>query len=149
MADTVTAASTALCELSRWIDAANVHRDPEAVTWGRLAKVSEESGEVIAAYIAATGQNPRKGVTGDQDDVIAELLDVAVTALGAVEHLTGHNGEALPSLLSKIHRVRRRALSPEVAPSAPPKRFLITEPHDGHPSTGACPGCPHEEAPGA
>jgi len=66
---------------------ANAERDPEARTWGRLAKVSEECGEVIAAYIGATGQNPRKGVTNGLDEVRKELLDVAVTSLAAYYHL--------------------------------------------------------------
>lgn len=81
-----------LCSMSRWIDEGNAHRDSEAITWGRLAKVSEESGEVIAAYIGMTGQNPRKGVVNSADDVRKELLDVAVTALAAHEHMTGNMG---------------------------------------------------------
>lgn len=99
----------ALVTLSRWIDQGNAHRDPEAVTWGRLAKITEEAGEVVAAYIGATGQNPRKGVTHAVDDVIEELLDVAVTALAAVEHLTGHAGDAIEMLDGKIVHVATRA----------------------------------------
>lgn len=102
-------AEEALAALSRWIDAGNAHRDPEAVTWGRLAKLSEESGEVIAAFIGATGQNPRKGVTATTGDVVEELLDVAVTALGAIEHLTGHQSSALDRLEEKILAVAQRA----------------------------------------
>lgn len=101
--------SAALVALSRWIDEGNADRDPEARTWGRLAKITEEAGEVIEAYIGATGQNPRKGVTHGVVDVVDELLDVAVTALGAVEHMTGHCGIALPELHAKILRVARRA----------------------------------------
>lgn len=100
----------ALIELSQWIDAANADRDPEARTWGRLAKIGEEFGEVIEAWIGATGQNPRKGVTGGEYQVIEELLDVAVTALGAVEHMTGHAGYSLMFLVRKIHQVRDRAV---------------------------------------
>lgn len=99
----------ALVALSEWIDAGNAGRDPEAITWGRIAKITEEAGEVIAAYIGATGQNPRKGVTHSIDDVVAELLDVAVTALGAVEHITGHQGHARSLLDRKIVRVAERA----------------------------------------
>lgn len=75
--------------VSRWIDEApgNAERDPEALTWGRLAKVSEESGEVIAAYIGVTGQNPRKGFSDTMDHVAEELLDVALTALCAYAHV--------------------------------------------------------------
>src|SRR5690606_15699829 len=102
-------AQASLTALSEWIDAGNTHRDPESVTWGRIAKLTEESGEVIAAYIGATGQNPRKGVTHTVEDVIAELLDVAVTALGAVEHLTEHRGDALARLDEKIVAVGKRA----------------------------------------
>jgi hypothetical protein len=98
-----------LVALSKWIDAGNVHRDPEAVTWGRIAKIAEEHGEVIQAFIGATGQNPRKGVVGSMADVEKELLDVAITALGALEHFRGHDGTALASLNYAIHEVARRA----------------------------------------
>lgn len=99
----------ALVALSKWIDAANAHRDPEAVTWGRLAKLAEEGGEVIEAFIGATGQNPRKGITHTIADVGDELLDVAITALGAYEHLTDHQGLALVRLDEKILCVAKRA----------------------------------------
>lgn len=98
-----------LVALSRWIDAPNAHRDPEAQAWSRIAKVGEEHGEVIAAYIGAIGQNPRKGVTHTLEDVVDELLDVALTALAAVEHLRGHDGTALSLLEDKLARVARRA----------------------------------------
>ena len=83
--------SARIAALSEWIDDGNAHRDDEAVTWGRLAKIAEEGGEVIAAYIGATGQNPRKGVTHDMGDVADELFDVALTALGAYFHVTNHS----------------------------------------------------------
>lgn len=99
----------ALVELSSWIDRGNEHRDPEAATWARLAKITEEAGEVVAAYIGATGQNPRKGVTHSAADVEDELLDVAITALSAVEHLRGHDGRSLELLEEKLRRILDRA----------------------------------------
>jgi len=99
----------ALVALSRWIDAGNAHRDPEAVLWGRVSKIGEEFGETIQALIGATGQNPRKGTTHAIGDVLDELLDVAVTALGAYEHVVGHDGSALAELDAKILRVAERA----------------------------------------
>lgn len=98
-----------LAEISRWIDDANAHRDREACTWGRLAKLAEETGEVIAAYIGATGQNPRKGVTTSMRSVLSELMDAAVTALAAAEHILGNNGEALDHLAQHIDNVHHRA----------------------------------------
>lgn len=91
------------------VDEGQGGRDREAVTWGRLAKVSEEQGEVIAAFIGCTGQNPRKGVTHSRTHVIEELLDVAVTALGAVEHMTGNRGLAMSHFEAKVAMVWRRA----------------------------------------
>src|SRR5512138_2302215 len=90
-------AQEALTALSEWIDAGNADRDPEAVTLHRLIKLAEENGEVVTAVIGALGSNPRKGVTHSLDDVRAELLDVAITALGAYEHLDGPPG-------SRAHR---------------------------------------------
>lgn len=98
-----------LIALSKWIDAGNEHRDPEAITWGRLAKIMEEGGEVIEAYIGLTGQNPRKGATHSREDVLDELLDVAITALGAYEHLDEHRGESIRELGLKLTKIVERA----------------------------------------
>lgn len=97
--------------LSKWIDAssANATRDPEACAWGRVAKVSEEHGEAIQALIGATGQNPRKGFTHRWQDVEDELLDVALTALGAVAHLRGNAGDPLALLEAHVAKVCERA----------------------------------------
>ena len=106
---TTTDAATALTELSGWIRRANALRDDEATLWGQVAKVGEEHGEAVAAMIGYTGQNPRKGFTHGRDDVVEELLDVAVAALNAVEFLRGHDGRALAELEDKILRVHLRA----------------------------------------
>lgn len=100
-----------LAGLSRWIDdhPANAARDPEAALWGRIAKVTEEAGEVTAALIAVTGQNPRKPPSGTLADVEKELLDVAVTALAAVEHLRGNDGGALAALHAHLDALAVRA----------------------------------------
>lgn len=118
--DTMRGAALQLADISEWIDKGNAHRDAEARTWGRLAKLTEEAGEVIAAYIGHTGQNPRKGVTHTSADVVKELLDVAVTALGAVEHITGHDVTALDRLAQHIDGVWRRAFpTPPAAVDVP------------------------------
>lgn len=114
--------SEKLVALSRWIDAPNAHRDPEAQAWSRIAKVAEEHGEAVAAYIGAIGQNPRKGVTHTVDDVVDELLDVALTALAAVEHLREHDGAALTLLETKLDRVAQRAGLVPAAESRPATR---------------------------
>lgn len=103
-------AAEQLVALSRWVDAANAHRDPEALLWHRVGKVSEEVGEAIGALIGATGGNPRKGTSHAMDDVVAELLDVAVAALGAVEHITDHQGLSVLFLQKHLERVTDRAL---------------------------------------
>lgn len=109
-----------LVALSRWIDEhpANAARDPEAVLWGRVAKVAEESGEVVAALVAATGQNPRKPASGSLDDVQKELLDVAVTALAAVEHLRGNDGGSVAALEAHLRALAVRAGLADAAVSA-------------------------------
>lgn len=102
-------AAVTIVVMSRALDAANAHWDPMAQTWARLSKVAEESGEVISAYIGVTGQNPRKGKYASMSDVKKELLDVAVTALLAYEHVDHHQGVVLNALLDHIEFVRKRA----------------------------------------
>lgn len=98
-----------LLRLSRWIDnwPANRDRDREAALWGRLAKVSEENGEVTEAMIAATHQNPRKPAPDATSDplekVQKELLDVALTALCAVVHLREEQGVFGADPITMLH----------------------------------------------
>ena len=61
---------------------------PLAQSWARLAKIGEEYGEAVNAFIGVTGQNPRKGVFESEDDVDDELVDVALTALLCLQHRT-------------------------------------------------------------
>lgn len=103
--------SALVVEISRWIDCSPSYEgvDPEAVLWRRVTKVSSEANEARDALEGMVGENPRKGVTHTRADVIDELLDTAVAALGAVEHLTGHKGESFPLLHRKIVGVAVRA----------------------------------------
>jgi NTP pyrophosphatase (non-canonical NTP hydrolase) len=73
---------------ANWLDEHNGASREELAL--RILKVTEEAGEAAAAWIGATGQNPRKGITHTYADVAAELGDVAFTALVAVESL-GHD----------------------------------------------------------
>ncbi|MDR8412713.1 MazG-like family protein [Nonomuraea sp. 3-1Str] len=100
--------------VSTWIDQSpdNLDRDPEALLWGRVAKVAEEAGEAINALVGVTGQNPRKGRSATRQDVEYELLDVAMTALTALAHLHADDPEPadLLELLSEhVDVVARRA----------------------------------------
>ena len=71
-----------------------------------MLKVTEEAGEVARAWIGTRGQNPRKGVTHTRDDVAAELADVVVTALVAIESLGIDARFALEACAQKVrHRL--------------------------------------------
>lgn len=98
-----------LAEISAWIDCHNADRSPSEQLWARVGKIGEEFGEVVAALISYTGQNPRKPAGSSLGAIRAELLDVAVSALGAVEHLTGNRGTALDLLAEHVERVHARA----------------------------------------
>ncbi|MFK4068728.1 MazG-like family protein [Streptomyces sp. NPDC029674] len=75
----------------------------------RLLKVGEEAGEVAAAYIGATGQNPRKGTTHGPGDVARELADVIIAAAVALHTITDH----APSVLdAKLHAAARHLAVP-------------------------------------
>ncbi len=109
--DYCTDAAGKVSGISQWVDTspANAARDPEALGWHRVTKVAEEAGEVVSAWLLYTGGNPRKEV-GPLNDVIEELLDTAIAALGGVEHLTGNSGVALGLMFDKIDRVHERAM---------------------------------------
>lgn len=98
-----------LAAISEWINNGNPDLDPTALDWLRIAKITEEAGEVVAAYIGWMGQNPRKGYTHNRADVSKELLDVALTALAAWEHLHGNTGGSMFALAGHTAFVHERA----------------------------------------
>ncbi|MFE4513724.1 MazG-like family protein [Kitasatospora sp. NPDC056783] len=73
--------------LVAWLDEQGT-QSPQEERLLRILKLSEEVGEVGAAVIGATGQNPRKGVTHTWEDVQHELCDVVFSALVALRTLT-------------------------------------------------------------
>lgn len=95
--------------LVRWLDARNPRTEHELAC--RVMKLGEETGEVVAAYIGMTGQNPRKGVTGTVEDVADELCDVIVTAMVALRTFTGD--EAGPRLDIHLQHLTERAVRHE------------------------------------
>lgn len=86
-----------------WLDGKNGRGEHEMAM--RLMKLVEEAGEVMAAYIGMRGQNPRKSVTHNADDVAAELCDVIITAATALHGISA-NPEA--TLNHHVDRVSRR-----------------------------------------
>jgi len=98
--------------IDNWIDdgAPEVFRhNPTLALYGRVAKVSEECGEVMQALIGATGQNPRKGVSHSMDDVTDELADVILTSLCAIQHLTQNSDKTMQIVKARISAVITRA----------------------------------------
>src|SRR3954452_8090463 len=83
-----------------WLDGANGVDDKELTC--RILKVTEEAGEAAGAWIGVLGQNPRKGVTHSRKDVVAELADVAITALVAIESLGFDAQQILADCASKV-----------------------------------------------
>lgn len=78
---------------------------PDLGAAARLAKLSEEVGEVQQAYIGFLGANKRKGSYATEDDVAAELCDVVITAMVAL-HDWHDQPEAL--LKAKIQKLKER-----------------------------------------
>lgn len=96
--------------LVEWLDRSNGADGANAETEKllRLMKLSEEVGEVAAAVIGATGQNPRKGVTHTWGDVNAELCDVILTAMVALTTITP---DARQVFAERLNHVAARSLS--------------------------------------
>src|SRR5258707_14829877 len=62
-----------LAWIDTWLDdnvSQSYKNEPLAQDWARISKVSEELGEAVNAFVGTTGQNPRKGLTHDMDDVL-------------------------------------------------------------------------------
>src|SRR3954467_5462763 len=85
---------------ANWLDEHNGAHDAEHPA--RTPKATEEHGEAAAAWIGATGQNPRKGTTHNYADVAAELGDVAFAALVAIDSLGHHPATILRRCAAKV-----------------------------------------------
>jgi NTP pyrophosphatase (non-canonical NTP hydrolase) len=85
-----------------WLDAhsATVEGDPRIL---RCLKIAEEVGEVTAAIIGVTGQNPRKGTTHTWLDVREELCDVILSAMVALESVDYNAEEIFEHHVQKRH----------------------------------------------
>lgn len=101
----------AISGVSQWVDDyLNAQgKDPEAIVLHRSIKMVEEAGEASAALIGYFDANPRKGKCATVEDVIKEHLDVAMSALGLIEHLTENQGFSLEMLDRHIMTVAERA----------------------------------------
>lgn len=103
-----------VADVSRWIDE-NPRNKTNTFTENLLlrtsVKIGEEAGELNEALIGVLGQNPRKGSAHTMQDVEQELLDIAFTALGGVEHLHGNNGTSILRLSDHIVRIANRMVA--------------------------------------
>ncbi|MFE3501221.1 MazG-like family protein [Kitasatospora sp. NPDC059160] len=98
--------------LVAWLDDQST-QSPQEERLLRLLKLSEEIGEVGAAVIGATGQNPRKGVTHTWEDVQHELCDVVFSALVALRTLTPDAARVFDERLAYVEQ--RSAASRDTA----------------------------------
>jgi phosphoribosyl-ATP pyrophosphohydrolase len=96
--DDVTRRATA--GMLRWLEQQGLCGD-ELISL-QLLKIGEEAGEAAGAWIGALGSNPRKGVTHSRRDVAAELADVVLTALVAIESLGYDAGQVVTECAEKV-----------------------------------------------
>ena len=75
----------------------------------RLLKLTEEVGEAAEALIGMRGLNSRKGTCRSQDDLLAELSDVIITAAVAMSGITGDADQARGFLEQRLAAVIERA----------------------------------------
>jgi NTP pyrophosphatase (non-canonical NTP hydrolase) len=105
----------AVTEIDNWLDSdvpewyTNEADSGElAQHWARIAKLTEESGEVVDAFIGWTGQNPRKGMYSSREEVLSEMADVAATAVLAIQHFTKDWRKTEEILWDKLVALRER-----------------------------------------
>lgn len=96
-----------VADITAWLDESNPASPHESAM--RVMKLMEEAGEAAAAYVGLTGQNPRKGVTHTQDDLLKELADVAITALCAMQHFTQDEAVTRAYMAAKIGQIIARS----------------------------------------
>jgi NTP pyrophosphatase (non-canonical NTP hydrolase) len=105
----------AVTEVNNWIDSdvpIEYQRPSLAQDWARIAKITEEAGEVVEAFILMTGQNPRKesdlGFWEHREELLGELADVVACGVLAIQHFTGDWNETERVLWDKLVSLRER-----------------------------------------
>ena len=96
-----------IADITAWLDESNPSGPHEDSM--RVLKLVEEAGEAAAAYIGMVGQNPRKGVTHTQHDLLNELADVAITALCTMQHFTQDEAVTRACMASKVGLIMARS----------------------------------------
>lgn len=105
------AASYIVREVDAHLDAntSQPYRDqPLAGHWARVTKVCEEAGEVWRALSKLTGENPRKGVCGTEDELLGELADTAMAAICGIQHLTKDTERTQAVLAEAVNKAAER-----------------------------------------
>lgn len=92
-------------QLAEWLDRSS-ELPEQTRTVLQILKITEEAGEVAAAVIGATGQNPRKGYSHSWEDVQNELCDVIVSAMVALVRV---NPDAAAVFNANLERIARRS----------------------------------------
>lgn len=93
-----------------WEEIGSLHAHHGEVTpEARVLKLAEETGEAATALIGMHGWNSRKGVCATQDDLLAELSDVIITAGVAMAGITGDAGQAAKAFRHRLESVLTRA----------------------------------------
>ena len=67
------------------------------------------AGEVWKALSRETGENPRKGVCGTEDETLGELADVVCSGLFAIQHRTKDNARTASMVMAALEKAAARA----------------------------------------
>jgi hypothetical protein len=110
-----------IADVSRWIDESprnKLNTFTENLLLRTSVKIGEETGELNEALIGMLGQNPRKQTAHTMVDVEKELLEIAFTALGAIEFLHQNDGSSAIRFAGHVVTVTDRMLDAKDAVKA-------------------------------
>jgi NTP pyrophosphatase (non-canonical NTP hydrolase) len=103
---------TIIHNVDEWLDsdvAPDYRTQPLAHDWARITKVCEEAGEVWKALSRETGENPRKGFCGTEDETLGEVADVVCSGLFAIQHRTKDNARTAEVVMASLEKAAKRA----------------------------------------
>lgn len=96
-----------IAAIDQWLDdetGPDYKAQPLAQDLARVCKVQEEEGEAIDAFLGMTSQNPRKGKYADQNTLLSELADRALTAIYAINHFTKNPAMTAEIMENRLNR---------------------------------------------
>jgi hypothetical protein len=81
--------------------------------YARLSSVAQRAGNAVSIVIGMTGQNPRKGISNTEEELLKELADCWCASVFAIQHFTKDSTRTEEILQQSLNKAYMRTTGSE------------------------------------